>query len=213
MGVKNEPTLILASSSPRRYQLISQAGLKCSQISPHCPEIHRPGESPRHFVKRLAREKAESLSTLWDKKKNLFILAADTVVVRPDGEEILGKPRNSKDAFRMLKLLSGKTHSVFTGYCILHFVPKKKMSMICRAIHTRVTFLPISDGAIRKYIKTLEPMDKAGAYGAQGAGSAFIDQIQGSFTNVIGLPLSHVLADFEVHFEYPLFSWLEGKSR
>jgi len=175
------PKLILASGSPRRSDLLRQAGLDFEIIVPQIDECPLPGEAPGDFVCRTAREKAESISA-----DQAVILAADTAVV--DGDRILGKPIDSDDAIKMLRSLSGRTHEVMTGVCI-RFPDRTH----CFHIETRVTFRTLSEQEIVDYVATEEPMDKAGAYAIQGGAAKMVRQIEGSYSNVVGLPLCEVI--------------------
>ncbi len=179
--------LILASTSPRRIDLLRQVGLKPRVLSPHTDETALPGEGPAKLVARLAREKAASIGRPRD-----CVIAADTIVVAPTGGTILGKPRNRREAMRMLKRLSGRTHTVLTGYCILY-----KEWEVVRVVRSRVKMRVLSEKQLRAYVETGEPMDKAGAYAAQGIGSGLILEIRGSYTNVVGLPIAQLLSDLE----------------
>ena len=173
--------IVLASASPRRRELLTMLGVKDFKIIPaEGDEIIEQGLSPSEVVCALSRAKAEEVS-----KKCVALdvaIAADTIVVL-DGA-ILGKPLNKSDAFRMLKLLSGRAHEVYTGVTIMQ--GEKVFSEFER---TLVRFRAITDREIEAYIKTGEPMDKAGSYGAQGIGALFIEGIEGDFFNVMGLPL------------------------
>ncbi len=201
--------IILASTSPRRVNLLSQVHLKVEVYSPQVVEIQKPREKPIKMVLRLAQEKAESVFAKISEKKNpgCLILAADTVVVAPGGKKILGKPSSPKEATSMLKLLSGKTHTVFTGYCILQL--GKSQKLLTRVVQSQVKIRKLSSSQILQYVLSQEPMDKAGAYGAQGLGMAFIEKIEGSYTNVVGLPIAEVLTDLEKEFKIPFLSWLK----
>ena len=177
--------LILASGSPRRSELLQQAGLEFEIIVPDIDESPLPGEAPDAFVCRTAREKAESISA-----DGAVILAADTAVV--DGDRILGKPTDAQDAAAMLRSLSGRTHEVMTGVCI-RFPDRTE----CFHIETRVTFRPLSEEEIIDYVSTEEPMDKAGAYAIQGGAAKMVRRIEGSYSNVVGLPLCEVVEAVE----------------
>ncbi len=177
--------LILASGSPRRSELLQQAGLEFEIIVPDIDESPLPGEAPDAFVCRTAREKAESISA-----DGAVILAADTAVV--DGDHILGKPTDAQDAAAMLRSLSGRTHEVMTGVCI-RFPDRTE----CFHIETRVTFRPLSEEEIIDYVSTEEPMDKAGAYAIQGGAAKMVRRIEGSYSNVVGLPLCEVVEAVE----------------
>jgi len=179
------PKLILASGSPRREELLRAAGLEFEIIVPQIDESPLPGEAPDAFVCRTAREKAESISV-----DGAVILAADTAVV--DGNRILGKPVDSKNAAAMLRSLSGRTHEVMTGVCIR--LPNRTE---CFHVETRVTFRNLSEQEIVNYIATDEPMDKAGAYAIQGGAAKMVRRVEGSYSNVVGLPLCEVIEALE----------------
>jgi septum formation protein len=221
--------VILASTSPRRIDLMNQIRVDCYVEAPVSEEIAKPGELPEKLVARLAREKAESIESLVvSKYGNCLIISADTIVVAPDGRTILGKPKDPKDARAMLRLLAGKTHLVYTGYCICHSIngtasgttngKKKSLKakgardkasgrILVRVVQSRVKIRNLSATMIRRYVATGEPMDKAGSYGAQGMGMAFVESIEGSYTNVVGLPMAEVVADLE-KFNVKLFHWI-----
>ncbi len=179
------PKLILASGSPRRAELFRQAGLNFKIIVPNVDEAPLPGEAPDQFVCRTAREKAESLPA-----GDVVILAADTAVV--DGNRILGKPADAEEAAKMLRSLSGRTHEVMTGVC-LRFPDRTE----CFHTETRVTFRTLSETEIDDYVATGEPMDKAGAYAIQGGAAKMVRRIEGSYSNVVGLPLCEVIERLE----------------
>ncbi len=195
--------LILASSSPRRIQMMRDLGLKFKVMKPDIPEIHKRGESAKNFVSRLSKEKAlVALEQLSAVSLSVSILAADTVVVFGSGsqEKILGKPKNEKDALRMLMALSGKTHSVLTGFCWLDCDPSGRIKFLQKVIKSDVKFAKRSRTFWKWYVSTGEPLDKAGSYAAQGVGMSFIESVKGSYSNVIGLPLPQVLSAYEVTF-------------
>lgn len=177
--------LILASGSPRRADLLRSAGLTFEVIIPNIDERARPGEAPDEFVMRTAREKAESIPA-----DSAIVLAADTAVV--DGPRILGKPANAADAADMLRSLSGRTHAVMTGVCIRH-----SGGGDCFHIETNVTFRTLSEQEIADYIQTGDPMDKAGAYAIQGGAAKMVRRVDGSYSNVVGLPLCEVIEKLE----------------
>jgi septum formation protein len=185
--------LVLASASPRRKELLIQAGYEFKVIPANVPEERRPGEDPTAFVTRLAQKKAQSVFDQLDShasRDRLLVLGADTIVVIPEG--ILGKPRDSADATRMLRLLSGRTHQVVTGVCL---ISKAKTEVAAEA--TSVTMREISEKEIAAYIATGEPMDKAGAYAIQGYAARWIPRIDGCYFNVVGLPLARVATMIE----------------
>ncbi|MHB1672899.1 MAG: Maf family protein [Acidobacteriaceae bacterium] len=181
--------LILASASPRRRELLTQAGFSFQVESIPVAEDPRPNEDPIYLVKRLAREKAEAVFAAHAHrhatKGPLLVLGADTVVVCD--HEILNKPADDADAARMLRLLAGRTHQVITGVCLI-----SRLGVEVAAETTRVTMLTLSDEEILAYVATGEPMDKAGAYAIQGHASRWIPRIVGCYFNVVGLPVALV---------------------
>ena len=180
--------LILASASPRRRELLIQAGFSFQVESISVNEDPRPGEDPIHLVKRLARDKAHAVfdvHRVHPSDDPLFVLGADTVVVCD--HEILNKPVDDVDAARMLRLLAGRTHQVITGVCLI-----SPIGVEVAAETTRVTMLTLSDEEILAYVATREPMDKAGAYAIQGHASRWIPRIVGCYFNVVGLPIALV---------------------
>jgi len=186
--------LILASASPRRQELLRAAGIAVTVQPTNIPEVPLEGEGAKGFAERLAREKAWAI---FKQRPTDFVLGADTVVVVD--KEILGKPRNPADAERMLRLLSGRTHKVITGVCVMG--PKATTSSDAktetalgdtRSETTEVTMNALNDDEIRAYIATGEPMDKAGAYAIQGMASRWIPRIEGDYANVVGLPVALV---------------------
>jgi septum formation protein len=184
--------VILASSSPRRQDLLRQIGIAFLTMPSHVDEDILPGESPETYAVRVALDKASSVAARTDRG---VVIGADTIVVMRD--EILGKPADARDAVRMLSMLSGKMHRVITGLAVVDVSTSivKKASAV-----TRVWFHPITPEAIASYVATGEPLDKAGAYGIQERGAIFVERIDGCYFNVVGLPLA-LLADLlrEVH--------------
>lgn len=195
-------TIILASTSPRRIDLMEQARIPVRVVPPRCDELLRRGEAPARMVRRLALEKAQSVAALSEARElgSVVVIAADTTVVAPDGERILGKPVDVRDAERMLKLISGRTHVVLTGYCLLGWDERRRAKSWSRVVRSRVTMRKVSTAMIRDYIASGEPMDKAGSYAAQGFGMNWIQSIRGSYTNVVGLPMCELLTDLEEKF-------------
>lgn len=184
--------LVLASASPRRRELLAQAGFSFRVQSIPVAEEPRPGESPSDLVRRLALEKAEAVFQACvgeiDRPHDpLLVLGADTIVVCD--EQMLGKPRDDSDAARMLHLLSGRTHEVMTGVCIL-----SRAGADVAAETTQVTMNALTDDEISAYIATGEPRDKAGAYAIQGRAGQWIPHISGCYFNVVGLPIARVSA-------------------
>ena len=174
--------LVLASASPRRQELLRNAGITFEVQPARIPEDPLPGEGAKECAERLAREKAIAVA---QGRRNEVVLAADTVVV-VDGQ-ILGKPSGAADAARMLRLLSGRAHQVITGVC---FVAGGQWSVGSET--TSVTMSEISEKEIADYIASGEPMDKAGAYAIQGIASRWIPRIDGDYCNVVGLPVALV---------------------
>jgi septum formation protein len=175
--------IYLASKSPRRRKLLKQLNLKFKSFSLDMDEKIHTNEKPFEAVIRLSREKLDLAKT---KVKSGIIITADTIVVL--NKSIIGKPVNKKDAFRILKLLSGKTHTVYTGYSIFN---SKNYKTITEYEKTEVTFRNLTNDEIEDYISSGSPMDKAGAYGIQDDfGAVFIKKINGCYYNVVGLPLA-----------------------
>jgi septum formation protein len=197
-----EYRLILASTSPRRIELMKQVGLSCEVLSPDADETPKRGETPARLVARLAKEKAASVARKLLETPAL-IIAADTIVVEPTGKKILGKPRSIEEAQKMLRLLSGKTHTVLTGYCIYPTGDKQKS--VVRVIKSQVSMRSLTSTQIKAYVASGEPMDKAGSYAAQGLGMALIEKLNGSYANVVGLPISQLLIDLEEQFGLEVF--------
>jgi septum formation protein len=177
--------LILASSSPRRAELLRAAGYTFDIHPAEVDERIHPGESPATYVERVAAEKsAKALDTL-RVGDGFIVLAADTAVVI--GDEILGKPRDAEDAARMLRKLSGRTHEVMTGVSV------RSASVDTAFVEvTSVTFVRLTEDQIAWYVASAEGTDKAGAYAIQGLASRFIPRIEGSYSNVVGLPIAAV---------------------
>jgi septum formation protein len=174
---------VLASSSPRREKLFRKLGLDFSIISPNVVETHLHGESPVEYVLRVSLEKALSVAATL--KHRHIVIGADTIVVC-DGD-ILGKPKDEEEAKSMLMRLSGRYHLVMTG---LSIVKSKSEIMHIEDVKSMVKFKSLNPHEIEEYVNTKEPLDKAGGYAAQGIGAFMIEEIQGSFTNIVGLPLS-----------------------
>lgn len=209
--------LVLASASPRRRELLAQAGFEFEVCPAHIAEEPRPGEDPVAYVTRLAREKAEAVMQGTEKqgprdrgnegvekqgtrkrgheasvgaRDEIVVLGADTTVTL-DGH-ILEKPRDAEDAARMLRMLSGRTHQVITGVAVVDESGAEVAAEV-----TAVRFVTLSDEEIAAYVATGEPMDKAGAYGIQGLAAKWIPRIEGCYFNVVGLPLALVAAMLE----------------
>jgi septum formation protein len=202
-GCHNLLMLVLASSSPRRRELLTQAGFSFQVHPAHVPEEHVPGETPVAYVSRLAREKAQAVfdeltaaSAMSQDSSSLAVLGADTIVTLDD--QILGKPADAADAARMLRLLSGRTHRVITGVALITAGSTEVAAEV-----TAVHFLPLSDEDIAAYIATGEPMDKAGAYAIQGRAACWIPRIEGCYSNVVGLPIALVSKLIESRLREP----------
>lgn len=186
-----KPEIILASASPRRSELLSQVGYSFTVIPAKGEEIMR-GDTPEEIVKNLAAGKAEEVADRLQKEgifkgQRVLFIGADTVVTA-DGK-ILGKPKDEADAFSMLKRIQGNSHEVSTGVCILEVMEDESRRSEVFAQTTRVEVYPMTDEEILAYIESKDPMDKAGAYGIQGAFAAYIKGIEGDYNNVVGLPV------------------------
>jgi len=183
--------LVLASQSPRRRELLEQLGFALEVRPAHADEAVLPGEAARAYVLRVAREKARAV-------EGALVLAADTAVVLRG--EVLGKPRDAEDARRMLGALSGTVHEVLTAVCLRRRAPALELDAV---VSTSVRFAPLSPAEVAWYVATGEPLDKAGAYAIQGAGGAFVLGVEGSVSNVVGLPLAET-ADLLRRAGFPL---------
>jgi septum formation protein len=182
--------LILASASPRRQELLRNAGISFRVQPADIDETPLAGESARDCAERLAREKALAV---YQSNPQHCVLGADTIVVIDD--VVLGKPRDAEDAARMLRLLAGRTHAVITGVCVVgEKMAGGDLPVISASQITLVTMSEISDDEIRDYVASGEPMDKAGGYAIQGRASRWIPRIEGDYSNVVGLPVALVYA-------------------
>ena len=190
MKISRELPLLLASASPRRRELLELAGLAFEVVGAGADESVHDGEAPLPYVARVARAKLQSAFPVT--RPGAVVLAADTVVIA-DGRHILGKPRDDKDARQMLRSLSGRHHDVATGFALAH--PSSGTVLAERTARTRVTFRPIAATEIEAYVATGEGRDKAGAYAVQGRASAFVLAIDGSWTNVVGLPTADLVME------------------
>ncbi|WP_026843276.1 Maf family nucleotide pyrophosphatase [Citrifermentans bremense] len=178
-------SIVLASASPRRSELLESAGIQFRVVPADINEEPFPGEEPVDHVQRLAEGKARAAAELAEGR---FFLGADTIVLC-DGE-IMGKPKDAADAKRMLKKLSGVPHEVVTGFAIYD---RERKGAVVEAIRTKVFFKKLRDEEILDYIATGCPFDKAGAYAIQGGAAHMVQKIEGSYTNVVGLPLCEVV--------------------
>lgn len=199
------PRLVLASASPRRLMLLSQVGVEPDALRPaSIDETPKRAEMPRSLVTRLARAKAEAARDLIADDKELaeaYVLAADTVVTH--GRNIFGKPNSVEEALAMLQRLSGRSHRVLTGVCLI--TPEDRVRL--KIVDTRVRFKRLSKEEIQSYLASREWRGKAGGYAIQGLAGCFVQKIVGSYTNVVGLPLTELVAmligeGFPIHFNW-----------
>ena len=186
MKLADKQRLILASGSPRRKELLEGLGLTFEIMVTNTDESLVVGESAIHMVQRLALRKAWAVG---DKERSAWTIGADTTVVI-DGE-ILGKPETEADAVAMLSKLSGATHEVVGAFCVIN--PARAVE-VCEVHRTKVTMMMLDAKTIQRYVKTGEPMDKAGSYAVQGVGASFISTVEGSYSNVVGLNIAALVA-------------------
>ena len=185
--------IILASSSPRRKELLTLAGVTFDIQVPDVDESLVAGESPKAMVKRLSLEKAvEVWRNFLNAKDSALVLAADTTVVN-SRDEILGKPEHKKDAIDMIESLQGKPHRVYTGFALLEIEKGELLRKKNVTVETKVFIRALDPDEVKTYVDRGESLDKAGAYAAQGFGMTIIEKIEGSYTNVVGLPMAEVL--------------------
>ena len=189
--------LILASKSPRRREILENTKVRFSIEESQIDEVIKLNELPKETVMRLAYEKALDVA---NRNRNSLVIGADTIVVIND--TILGKPKDDIEAFSMLKLLSGKTHYVITGFALINLSLDKKI-IDCQV--SQVTFKELSEQCIKDYLQTKESLDKAGAYGIQGYGGLLVENIQGDYFNIVGLPISKISDYLKDHFDINLF--------
>ena len=185
--------IILASQSPRRRELLGRLVPEFEVMADSAEEVMIPGERPEDTVRRLARQKAEHVAGRAG--RDALVVAADTVVALDN--RILGKPRDAAEAFSMLSALSGNTHRVYTGLAVMD-AAAGRAAVEFEA--TEVRFRALSEAEIRAYIRSGEPMDKAGAYGIQGRGRLLVSGIEGDWANVVGLPVARVVRELEALF-------------
>ena len=198
--------LCLASSSPRRKELLKQFNLEFDCYSPNIKEVPKKNEQAESFVKRMAIEKGRKIhQTCLNLAKDVIILAGDTIVFI-DGQ-ILGKPKTARHAKSMLSQLNGNSHTVFSGYSILD---SSSGNEITDVVCTKVKFQKISHDFLEWYVSTGEPLGKAGAYSIQGYGLILIDSISGSYNNVVGFPIEYIIPYMS---ENGWISFCEKKSR
>lgn len=182
------PPLVLASTSPRRRELLARAGLRFRVEAPQVEERRRPGEPPEALALRLAWEKASAVAAALGAPRRL-VLGADTVVALDD--DVLGKPRDADDALVLLRRLCGREHRVLTAVAV---VASDTGEAHQRVVESRVALHEVPEDELRAYVATGEPLDKAGGYAVQGGARAFVRDVRGSVTNVIGLPVDETLA-------------------
>ena len=197
--MKPIPTLVLASQSVRRQEILRHLGLDLKIIVSDADENITEKLSPEEFTERLSIRKAEAVLPLCD--ENDMVIAGDTVVAL--GDEIFGKPTDREDAFRMLSALSGTTHKVVSGIAVCY----GGKTAVSHEV-TEVTFRPLSESEINAYIDTGEPFDKAGSYGLQDKASVFVEKINGDYFNVVGLPVFRMFRLIKEHFDLDYFDFI-----
>lgn len=185
----NNESIILASGSPRRKEFLQSLGVSFKIYVASIDELAEIGELAEDFVLRMAKEKA---ATVGEKFPDSWIISGDTVVCL--GKEILGKPTSKENAVELLMQLSGQTHFVRSGFCLWH---ERKNIVRAQSVVTSVRFTNFSEQVARAYVATGEPMDKAGGYGIQGVGGVLVDSIEGSYSNVVGLPMVELVSVLE----------------
>ena len=189
--------IILASASPRRKEILQNTKLKFDIEKSDIEEVALENESPEDMVVRLAYEKAFDVAK---RNTDRLVIGADTIVALDD--EVLGKPKDQKEAYQMIKRLSNKTHKVITGISLINL---KENKIIKDYVVSLVTFKDLSEDSIKDYINTNESLDKAGAYGIQGYGALLVKNIQGDYFNIVGLPISRLSDLLKNHFDINLF--------
>lgn len=189
--------IILASASPRRREILQNTKLKFEVQKSDIEEVFLEEESPESMVVRLAYEKAFDVA---ENNRDKLVIGADTIVVL--GDEVLGKPKDEREAFDMIQKLSNKTHRVITGISLIHL---KKGIVVNDYQVSYVTFKDLSEDSIKDYINTKESLDKAGGYGIQGYGALLVESIQGDYFNIVGLPISKLSDLLKDHFDINLF--------
>lgn len=192
--------IILASASPRRRELMENMGLRFEVVVTDADESSADSSVPPEiYVQELALIKAAAAAKKSSGRKDAVVISADTVVV--NNGEIMGKPKDEEDAKRMLGLLSGRTHSVYTGFCVMRM---SDAFTVCKNVRTDVTFRELNEDKIDRYVKTGESADKAGAYGIQGMGAMLTERINGDYFNVVGLPVGELADVLETEFGFKL---------
>ena len=185
--------IILASASPRRKELLEKIGLRFEVEPSNCEEDMHSGLEPHELARKISLEKANAVAS---KHKNALVIAADTFVAL--GDQILGKPHTKTEARKMLETISGRPHSVITGFSIIDTGRNKTLS---KSVETKIYIRKLTPAEIDAYVKSKEPLDKAGAYAIQGLGGAIVERIEGDYFNVMGLPLNaltEALKDFGI---------------
>jgi septum formation protein len=190
----NWPSIILASASPRRSELLNQLGVKFQVVASNVPELHHDQLTALEVCQINAYRKARSVAK---KRPDALVLAADTLVYL--NNRLFGKPTSLEEAFQMLKALQGQTHQVVTALCLMHL--REHRQKLC-AETTAVTFRALDAAKIRHYLNKIDPLDKAGAYAIQEKGDLIVEGISGSYTNVVGLPVERLQAE--------LTEWMNG---
>jgi len=190
--------MILASQSPRRRELLEEAGFSLRVLPADINEARMPDEKPEPLVRRLAQQKAEATRLLLEGHTDDDVLVAADTIVWTDEGNVLGKPVDEEDAVRMLESLSGKVHHVSSGACVMHLSPTADVIMATSFVETTdVEFYPLTNKEIRAYAASGEPLDKAGAYGIQGRGGLLVRGIRGDYFNVVGLPVARLVREVD----------------
>lgn len=189
--------IILASASPRRKEILGNTNVEFTVIKSEIDEVILDNEKPQQVVMRLAFEKCLDIAS---KHEEDLVIGADTIVVLDD--KILGKPKDENEAYRMIKSLSNRTHQVITGISLINLQSNTK---IIDCVVSNVKFKDLSEEDIRDYLQTNESLDKAGAYGIQGYGALLVEEIQGDYFNIVGLPISKLSDLLKEHFGINLF--------
>ena len=212
--MKTNARIVLASASPRRHELLELAGIAHEIIVPCADEsaVTYTAGHPEEYVQAISLIKNEAVASRLEKEgftsaDDIVIVSADTIVHCPGNDLPLGKPKDEKDAFEMLRMLSGSTHSVITGVTIAKLGDSRPDTFFSK---TLVTFRDLDDSEISGYIKTGEPMDKAGSYGIQGGACSFVERIEGDYYNVVGLPVCEIVLRLKA---YGIFQVYEQESR
>jgi septum formation protein len=187
MIMSDNPQIVLASGSPRRKEMLEKLGIEIAVIPSNAAEDELPGETPEEHVVRLSIDKAKEVAEREDVAGHWFI-GSDTIVLQ--NKNILGKPTDNENAAEMLRSLSGSEHQVLSGYAI---IDRQTREIVADVVATDVRFRQLTESEIAGYIASGEPMDKAGAYAIQGMGGVFVESINGSYNNVVGMPLCQVV--------------------